>query len=270
MINIFKDIWYALTSPEKYREFMNYNKGKLLLYVLVLTLFSGVITVGIPAAQFLAAGGFGQILNDQIPEFSISSQNGFQIEEPVVIDSYNYLVKADSNVVYEDITDISGEYGSYDYMIVLDREQIYVKSANDQGIVGKFEDMGDLTFTKQDILSYVPVMYVTSVFVIILSFLFDFGYYFMTAFVVSWGSGVFVSFMRLKIGGKKLFKMAVYAGTLSYLLNIVQFCIGKTIPNFSLFSLIISTGYMYFAIKDYKDNGMDELPPEYQMNDRED
>ena len=63
--------------------------------------------------------------------------------------------------------------------------------------------------------------------------------------------------------------MAVYAGTLSYLLTMVQGMIGKSIPNFSFFSLIISTGYMFFAIKDYRDCGIEELPPE-QFGNRED
>lgn len=262
MISTIRDLWYALTAPEKYRDFMNYKTSQLLLYVLVLTLFSGIITIGIPTASFMKDGGFGGILNETIPEFTIDAQNGFQIDEPVEIDSYNYLLKANSDIVYDDITDIGGEYGSYDYMIIVDREQIYVKSANAQEMIGRFEDLGELTFTKQDILSYVPIMYISAFFGIILALVIDYGYYFLCAFVVSWGSGVFVSFMRLKIGGKKLFKMAVYAGTLSYLLGIVQIFIGKTIPNFSLFSLIISTGYMYFAIKEYRDSGIEEIPSE--------
>ena len=56
--------------------------------------------------------------------------------------------------------------------------------------------------------------------------------------------------------------MAVYAGTLSYILLFVQTVIGKTVPNFTFFSYVITLGYMYFAIKDFKAYAMEELPPE--------
>lgn len=270
MINTIKDLWYALTSPEKYRDFMNYKTGKLLLYVLVLIIFSSIFTMGIPSVQFMTNGGIQKIVDEQVPEFKLSNE-GFWIEHPVEIDEYNYLIKANSDIVYEDITDINGAYGTYDCIIAVDKEQIYMKSPNAPEVVARFDQMNDFTFTKKDFKNYIPVMYMAIACVMVLSFLIDYAYYFITAFVVSWGAGVFTSFMKVKINGKKLFKMAVYAGTLSYVLQTIQVLIGKYIPNFSMFSLIISTGYMYFAIKDYRDHGIEELPPEPTGNyDRED
>lgn len=262
MINTIKDIWYALTSPEKYRDFMNYKKRNLLLYVLVLVMFSGIITLGIPAVRFMADGGFGTILEETIPNFTASSENGFWIEEPIEIDEYNFLIKANSDIVYEDITDLNGQFGSYEYVIMVDREQIYLKTPGMQDITARFDEMTGFSFSKADILAYIPVMYMAALWVFVLMFLIDYGYYFLSALAVSWGAGVIASFMSLRLGFGKLFKMAVYAGTLSYILALVQNVIGKTIPNYSFFSLIISTGYMFFAIKDYKDSGIEELPPE--------
>ena len=263
-----KDIWYALTSPEKYREFMNYKKKNLLLYVLVLVFISGVFSIGVPAARFKASVGFDTLLRENIPEFRASAE-GFWIEEPIEIDEYNFLIKADSNVVKDDITDINGQYGSYDYVIMVDKEQIYIKNPTMQDITARFENMGDVSFSKEDVLSYIPIMYMASIWAIVLVLLVDYGYYFLTAFVVSWGCGVIAAFMKVRIDGKKMFKMAVYAGTLSYLLTLLQGIIGKTIPNFSFFSLIISSGYMFFAIREYRDCGMEVLPPE-QFGNRED
>ena len=34
------------------------------------------------------------------------------------------------------------------------------------------------------------------------------------------------------------------------------------VPNFTFFSYVITLGYMYFAIKDFKEYAMEELPPE--------
>ena len=269
MIRTIKDIWYAITSPESYRDFMNYKKRNLLFYVLILVLASEIITLGIPAARFMADGGFGTLLEEKIPDFHASSENGFWIEEPVEIDEYNFLIKANSDTVYEDITDLNGQYGSYEYVIMVDKEQIYVKTPGMQDMIARFDEMSGFSFTKADILEYIPVMYMAAIWAFVLMFLIDYGYYFLTAFAISWGAGVIASFMRLRLGNIRLFKMAVYAGTLSYILAFVQNMIGKSIPNFTFFSLLISTGYMYFALKDYKDSGIEELPPE-QFGGRED
>lgn len=263
MFRIFKDIWYSLTSPEHYREFMNYRKRNLFLYVLVLVCISGILTLGIPAARFLADGGFGKILDEEIPEFHASAENGFWIEEPVVIDEYNFLIKADSNIVKKDIQDLDGQYGSYDYVIMVDKEQIYVKAPGMQEVSARFDELPGFSFSKADIMEYIPVMYLCAVWVFVIALLIDYGYYFLTAFVVSFGAGVLASFMKVRLENKLLFKMAVYAGTLSYFMEIAQVMIGKNIPNFSFFSLIISTGYMFFAIKEYKESGIESLPPEH-------
>ncbi len=269
MINTIKDIWYAITSPEKYRDFMNYNRKKLLLYVLVIVFVSDGITLGIPAARLMKSGGFRPMLEEGIPDFRASAEEGFWIEEPLIIDEYNFLIKADSSLVREDITDLDGQYGSYEYVIMVDQEQIYVKTPTTPEVSTRFDQMPGFSFTKADIMEYIPVLYIAALWIFLLTVLFDYGYYFLTAFVISWGAGVIASFMRVRLGNKRLFKMAVYAVTLSYLLSFIQVVIGKSIPNFTMFSLIISTGYMYFAIKDYKENGLEELPPE-QFGGRED
>lgn len=262
MIRTLKDIWYSITSPEAYREFMNYKVRTMLLYVFVLVFGAAIITTGIPAVQFMASGGFGRLLEEEIPEFTASSENGFWIEKPVEIDEYNFLIKADSDIVREDISDLDGQYGSYDFVIMVDKEQIYMKVPGMQEITARFDEMPGFSFSKADILSYTPVMYVTAVWVFVLAFLMDYGYYFLTAVVVSFGAGIIATLMKVQLANKKLFRMAVYAGTLSYLLALVQTLLGISIPNFSFFSLIINTGYMFFAIKDYKESGMKELPPE--------
>ena len=63
MIKAIKDIWYAISSPEKYRDFMDYKRKTIAFYVLVLTLITSCINFGIPAAQFMSAGGFEKMFN---------------------------------------------------------------------------------------------------------------------------------------------------------------------------------------------------------------
>lgn len=262
MIKAIKDIWYAITSPESYRDFMNYKRRTIFLYVFVLTFAASIIIYGIPAAQFMANGGFETLVETGIPEFSASSKEGFWIEEPIEIDEYNFLIKADSNVVRDDITDLDGQYGSYEYVVMVDKEQIHINVPGIQEYTARFDEMQEFHFSKDDVRKYIPVMYLGSIWTFVLGILVDFGYYFVVAAMVSWMAGLIASFMKVRLGNKRLFKMAVYAGTLSYILLFVQTVIGKTVPNFTFFSYVITLGYMYFAIKDFKEYAMEELPPE--------
>ena len=262
MIKAIKDIWYAITSPESYRDFMNYKRRTIFLYVFVLTFVASIIIYGIPAAQFMANGGFETLVETGIPEFSASSEEGFWIEEPIEIDEYNFLIKADSNVVRDDITDLDGQYGSYEYVVMVDKEQIHINVPGIQEYTARFDEMQEFHFSKDDVRKYIPVMYLGSIWTFVLGILVDFGYYFVVAAMVSWMAGLIASFMKVRLGNKRLFKMAVYAGTLSYILLFVQTVIGKVVPNFTFFSYVITLGYMYFAIKDFKEYAMEELPPE--------
>lgn len=262
LIRALRDIWYSVTRPDAYRGFMNYKLRRLLLHVLILVGVSGIITIVIPAISFLSSGGFGRIIEEEIPDFRITSGEGFYIEKPIEIDEYNLFIKADSNVVKEDISDLDGEYGAYDYVIVVDREQIYVKTAGVQEITARFDEMEGMDFSKEDLLGYVPVMYLCYIWVFVLALLVDYGYYFLVSFIVSWIAGVIASFMKVRLGSRKLFRMAVYAGTLSYILTLIQTVMGYYVPNFTFFSFLITLGYMFFAIKDYKESGIEELPPE--------
>ena len=269
MISTIKDIWYAISSPEKYRDFMDYKKRNLLLYVFVLVFAAGIVIMGVPAVQFMSNGGFETLLEEGIPDFTASSENGFWIEEPIEIDEYNFLIKADSDVVREDITDLNGQYGSYEYVIMVDKEQIHVSAPGMQEITARFDEMPGFSLTKEDILGYIPVMYMAAIWVFVLSLLIDFGYYFLVAVIITWIAGVIASFMNVRLEKARLYKMSVYAGTLSYILLFVQTVTGKMVPNFTFFSYVITLGYMYFAIKEYKEAGIEELPPE-EFGGRED
>lgn len=269
MIKAVKDIWYALTSPEKYRDFMKYKNRNMFLHVFILVFAASIVVFGLPAAEFMSEGGFEVLLEEEIPEFTASSENGFWIEEPVEIDEFNFIVRADSNEVKEDITDLNGQYGVYDYVFVVDKEQIHISMSGMQEMTARFDEMPGFSFTKADLMEYIPVMYMACVWAFVFAVLMDFAYYFVAALIVSWIAGIIASFMRVRIKKPQMLRMAVYAGTLSYILLFVQTITGKLVPNYTFFSYVITLGYMYFAIKDFKEFAMEELPPE-EFGGRED
>lgn len=267
-MKLLKDFLYAITSPEKYRDFMHYRLRRLLFYVFMLMLVSQVALLGPLVVKFMASGGFDALLTEMIPEFRANSEEGFWIEEPIDIDEYNVLIRASSDEVKEDITDLNGQYGSYDYVIVVDHEQIYVKSPGMQEIAARFDEIPGFSIAKQDLVAYSPILYLIFIWIFILSILLNIVSYFFAAAIISIFASVIASFMRVRLGKRRLFKMAVYAGTASFLIEFVQMMFGFTIPNYTIFSYIITLGYLYYAIKDYRDSGIEELPPE-QFGGRE-
>ena len=75
-----------------------------------------------------------------------------------------------------------------------------------QEVTARFDEMPGFSFTIEDILNYVPVMYMACIWACVLGILIDFGYYFIIAAVISWMAGVIASFMRVRLGNKRLFK----------------------------------------------------------------
>ena len=69
---------------------------------------------------------------------------------------------------------------------------------------------------------------------------------------------------QARLDGKRIFICGNggSAATASHLLEVIQLVTGVYISSFTFFSYIITLGYMFFAIKEYKENGMEELPPE--------
>ena len=51
-----------------------------------------------------------------------------------------------SDVVYDDITDLNGQYGSYEYVIIADKEQIHMKTPGREEITARFDEMPDFSF----------------------------------------------------------------------------------------------------------------------------
>lgn len=262
MIARLKDIWYAVTSPEKYRDFMNCKRSNVLIHTLLLVLAGSILTLGFPILRFVADGGYERLFEESIPNFTVSAEEGFWIEEPIEIDEYNFLIKADSNVVREDITDIDGQYGVYDFVVIIDKEQLHISASGTQDITARFAEVPGLSISKQDIMDYIPVVYMITFWIFILALLVDFGYYFMMAVVISWLSRIIAGMMKVRLNNRKMFQMAVYAGTLSYILLLIQSVTGMYIPNYTMFSYVITLGYMFFALKEYKETGIEELPPD--------
>ena len=209
MIRSIKDIWYAVSSPEKYRDFMNYKRKTIALYVFVLSLITSAINFGIPAMEFMSAGGFETLLEEGIPDFTASTEDGFWIEEPIEIDEYNFLIKADSGIVREDITDLDGKFASYEYVVLVDKEQIHISTPGTQEITARFDEIPNFELSKDDIMEYIPTFYLVSIMMFLFGILIDFAYYFVMAAVVSWMAGILASFMRVKLGNMRLFKMAI-------------------------------------------------------------
>lgn len=249
-----RDIGYAVAKIDAYREFMNYRVRNIVFHVLTLVLVSMLVTIAPIAAVYARAGGLDNIIREYVPEFKVS-KDGFWIEHPVEIDEYNVYVNVNSDVVRDDIFDLNGAYGTYDNVIMIDKEQYYIKSMGTQEFSGRFSD-GELALSREDMIKTLPVVYMLFLWFFVLTFLMNFGFYLLTSLATSWIAGVIASFMKLRIGGGRLFKMAVYAGTTSFLLENVFGLIRPT-GMMTYFGYLISLGYMYFALRDIKDSMTD-------------
>ncbi|MGN0335022.1 MAG: DUF1189 domain-containing protein [Lachnospiraceae bacterium] len=253
MKDTLRDIWYALTRPDAYREFITYKKGRIFLYILFVTLISYVCATASTAVAFIKAGGLSGIMNENIPKFSISAERGLWIEEPVLIDEYNLYVEIDPEKTYEDITDPEGENVFYGNILIADSEKMYFKSEGVGAQTIYYEDLTGIELNNETLDEMIPIMYAAAAAVLLISFLIDAAYYFLMAYMVACFAHLMAKIMKMNMAFRPVLNMSIYARTVVQVISVIITIAGISIPHFYIFSIIIAMGYMYFALKDYRE-----------------
>lgn len=261
MIQGFQDAWCALTKPEAYQRFMNYKKRKIFFYVLMILTASLLISSVPDIIKLGKMGGLKGIIEEQIPDFEISKEHGLKTEKPVKYDSYELFVEIDPNKTYENIKIPDGEYDTYEAVLIADAEKVYMETQETGGSIFYYEDItGDLKFSKEAVLDMVPMLYGILVVAVIVALLLWAASYFLMAYAIGCFGHILARFMKVQISFGKVYIWAVYAKTVTVFLDLLSSLLNMDIPYYFYFHTFVCMGYMYFVLKDYKEN-MDETSP---------
>ncbi len=263
----FKKVKYSVFNIEKYPEMATEGLGKALSYiaklVVILAIVLSIWTLW-QTYQIIKEGV--SYLENQFPDFSYS--DGIltvNTEEPITIDNEQFGriivdTKTDSEETINQYLNSINEYGAGTLIL---KNRVVLKNIAMVGEISynykeSLESINLTTFNKQDVVNYVTGGQINSLYfsIFITLFIYSFSMYFINTLwyaIIIGLVGYFTMFMlKMRMRYVAVFNMAIYALTLSTILNILYVLINMlfnfNIEYFSIMYVTVATIYLLAAI----------------------
>lgn len=240
----FKKVWQSITKIEKYPDMAAEGVGRAIAYSAKIVIILAIILVlGMVYQTYEMIGQGVEYLKNNFPEFSY--QNGIlnvESEEPIIIENIIIDTKNGDTHLKE------AENG-----IIILKDKIILKQTETAASINyeykeMFEQMGITNFTKQDVINYLTstqsmVLYVS----IFITFLI---YMFILYWITTISNAVMLSLLgyittwlaKIKMRFVAIFNMAVYALTLSIILDMIYIGVNIFVPfNIEYFQVMYVT-----------------------------
>ena len=263
----FKKVKYSVFNIEKYPEMATEGLGKALSYiaklVVILAIVLSIWTLW-QTYQIIKEGV--SYLENQFPDFSYS--DGIltvNTEEPITIDNEQFGriivdTKTDSEETINQYLNSINEYGAGTLIL---KNRVVLKNIAMVGEISynykeSLDSINLTTFNKQDVVNYVTGGQINSLYfsIFVTLFIYSFSMYFINTLwyaIIIGLVGYFTMFMlKMRMRYVAVFNMAIYALTLSTILNILYVLINMlfnfNIEYFSIMYVTVATIYLLAAI----------------------
>lgn len=283
-LGFFKKVWYSITKFEKYVEMSLEGTGRALKYLLQITsIFVLIIAfIGIYSAN-ISLNGFIKNVDKNIPDFKYAEgqitlgeneeNKVYTLEDTnlnfgkLIID----LETEDESVIteYENTIKNNGETSNIGFIVLKDKVIQVIQAA--EGVEGEskismtYEELmqnlfgsTELEITKTNLLEYLNGNGRTSILIV------NFFSYFIAYFIIYISSGLIYALIlaligfasakisKIKLRFSQVLSMAIYAFTLSNILNMIYFTVnyfaGITIKYFDVAYIAIAYIYLIAVI----------------------
>lgn len=264
-----KKMWYAITKIEKYPDMATEGAGKALGYLAkIVAIIAIVLSLGMIYQTHNVLRKGVNYLQDEFPEFSY--QDGkltVESENEIVISEEDSIAgKTIIDTKTEDEQQINQYMNSIIQSgegIVILKDKIIIKNSAISGTISysyqdTFGPLGINEFNKQDVINYANSSQIITLYVSV--FLTIFIYAFIMYLLTTLSNAVLLSFFgyittllaRIKMRYVAIFNMAVYALTLSTILNMLYIAINILIPfnmeYFQVMYVAVAAIYLVAAI----------------------
>lgn len=268
-MGFFKKVWYSITKIEKYPDMAAQGFGRAINYLLkIVAILAIILCLGMVYQTYNLIGEGVNYLKNEFPEFSyiegkldIESEDIMKISEQNSITGYTIIdtKTEDEQEINKYINEIQ-EVGSG--LIVL-KDKVILKNSAVVGTINYeykevFEQIGITQFTKQDVINYANSSKIISLYVSV--FLTIFIYSFIMYMLTTLSNAIFLSVFgwittwiaKIKMRFVATFNMAVYALTLSVILNMIYIAINIfidfNIEYFQVMYVSVAAIYLVAAI----------------------
>lgn len=263
----FKKVKYSVFNIEKYPEMATEGLGKALSYIAKLVVILAIIlSIWILWQTYQIIKEGVSYLENQFPDFSYS--DGIltvNTEEPITIDNEQFGriivdTKTDSEETINQYLNSINEYGAGTLIL---KNRVVLKNIAMVGEISynykeSLDSINLTTFNKQDVVNYVTGGQINSLYfsIFVTLFIYSFSMYFINTLwyaIIIGLVGYFTMFMlKMRMRYVAVFNMAIYALTLSTILNILYVLINMlfnfNIEYFSIMYVTVATIYLLAAI----------------------
>ena len=250
--DFFHKVWYSITKIEKYPEMAAQGIGKAIIYIsIIMLILAGILSLGIVYEVYgLVQQGIEYIQKD-FPEFSYK-ENKLDVNSEAITQENTLFGKT----IIDTKTENEQKVNQYINDINQDGKGLII--LGDKIILKILEQMGITEFNKQDVINYAHSGSIISLYASI--FLTIFIYTFIMYLLTTLSNAVFLSLFgyittwiaRIRMRYVAIFNMAVYALTLSTILNIIYITINIFIDfnmqYFQVMYIAVAAIYLVAAI----------------------
>ena len=266
-MGFFKKVKYSIFNIEKYPEMATEGIGKALSYIAKLVVaLAMVLSIWTLYQTYQMINEGTNYLENQFPDFSYSDGTlTVNSEEAIVIENEQFGkiivdTKTDSEETINQYLNQINEYGTGALVL---KNRVVLKNITMIGEVSynyqeSLNSMNLTEFNKQDVVNYVQNGQINSLYfsVFISLFIYSFAMYFINTLWYAIIIGIVGYFtmwiLKMKMRYIAVFNMAVYALTLSTILNIIYLIVNIffnfTIEYFSIMYVTVATIYLLSAI----------------------
>ena len=266
-MGFFKKVKYSIFNIEKYPEMATEGIGNTLSYIAKLVMILAVVlSVWTLYQTYQMINEGTSYLENEFPDFSYSDGTlTVDSEEAIIIENEQFgKIIVDTNTDSEEtINKYLNQINEYGTGALVLKNRAVLKNITMIGEVSynyqeSFNSINLIEFSKQDVVNYVQNGEINSLYfsVFISLFIYSFAMYFINTLwyaIIIGIVGYFTMWMlKMKMRFVAVFNMAVYALTLSTILNILYLIINMlfnfTIEYFSIMYITVATIYLLAAI----------------------
>ena len=266
-MGFFKKVKYSIFNIEKYPEMATEGIGNTLSYIAKLVMILAVVFSLWTLYQTYQMINEGtSYLENEFPDFSYSDGTlTVDSEEAIIIENEQFgKIIVDTNTDSEEtINQYLNQINEYGTGALVLKNRAVLKNITMIGEVSynyqeSFNSINLTEFSKQDVVNYVQNGEINSLYfsVFISLFIYSFAMYFINTLwyaIIIGIVGYFTMWMlKMKMRFVAVFNMAIYALTLSTILNILYLIINMlfnfTIEYFSIMYITVATIYLLAAI----------------------
>ena len=266
-MGFFKKVKYSIFNIEKYPEMATEGIGNTLSYIAKLVMILAVVlSVWTLYQTYQMINEGTSYLENEFPDFSYSDGTlTVDSEEAIIIENEQFgKIIVDTNTDSEEtINQYLNQINDYGVGALILKNRVVLKNITMIGEVSynyqeSLSSMNLTEFNKQDVVNYVQNGQINTLYfsVFISLFIYSFAMYFINTLWYALIIGIVGYFtiwvLKMKMRFVPIFNMAIYALTLSTILNIlyliVNIVFNFTIEYFSIMYITVATIYLLAAI----------------------